>query len=158
MGSVKIELKWAVVFTVIGLVWMYFEKLMGWHDKHIDQHYIFTNLFAIIAIALYVFALIDKRNNFYGGTITYKHSFISGLILTAFITLLAPLSQYITSTVITPFYFDNVIDYTVENGLKSRQEAESYFNLENYIWQSVIGALIMGILTSAIVSLFIRRK
>tara|TARA_R110002020_G_scaffold341591_2_gene556160 strand:+ start:614 stop:1090 length:477 start_codon:yes stop_codon:yes gene_type:complete len=158
MGSVKIELKWAVVFTIIGLVWMYFEKLMGWHDEHIDQHYIFTNLFAIIAIALYVLALLDKRNNYYGGIITYKHAFLSGLILTAFITIWAPLSQYITSTIITPYYFDKVIDYTVENGLKSRQEAESYFNLENYIWQSVIGALIMGIITSALVSIFIRRK
>ena len=74
-------------------------------------------------------------------------------------TLLAPLTQWITSTVITPEYFPNVIAYSVETGFyNSREEAEAYFNLQNYMMQSTIGAFIMGVITSVIVAFFVRSK
>ena len=134
------------------------EKLLGWHDKHIDKHAYLTMIFMIPAIAVYVFALRDKRNNDLGGKMTWKQGFMSGLIITLIVTLLSPLTQYITSKWITPDYFKNVINYTVEHGMKTMEEAQAYFNLENYIVQSVIGAIVMGIITSAIVALFVRNS
>ena len=90
---------------------------------------------------------------------TYKQGFISGLIITIIVSLLAPLTQWITSTIITPEYFPNVIAHSVETGYHSSlEEAEAYFNLKNYMVQSVIGALVMGIITTAVVALFVRSK
>jgi Na+-transporting methylmalonyl-CoA/oxaloacetate decarboxylase beta subunit len=83
---------------------------------------------------------------------------MSGLIITIIVTLLSPISQWITSTVITPYYFTNVIDYVVEHGQMTQEIAESQFNLGRYILMSAVGALIMGIITSAIVALFISRR
>ena len=37
-------------------------------------------------------------------------------------------------------------------------EAESYFELRNYIVMSVFGALIMGIVTTLIVAAFVKQK
>ncbi len=37
-------------------------------------------------------------------------------------------------------------------------EAEQYFSLENYIKEGLIGALLMGIMTTAIVAIFTRGK
>ena len=89
----------------------------------------------------------------------YKQGLISGIILSVFIALLSPLTQWITSTIITPEYFPNVIAYSVETGYhKSIEEADAYFNLKNYIIQSTIGALVMGIITTAIAMVFIRSK
>ena len=158
MKDRKIEIKWGILFVLVGLIWMVFEKAMGWHDVHIDKHATYTNFIAPIAIAIYVFALLDKKRNFYGGKMTYKQGFIAGLIVTLVVVILSPLSQYITSTYITPDYFQNVIDYSVSSGQMEQQAAEEYFNLKSYILQSVIGAAIMGVLTSALVAIFVRSK
>jgi len=141
------------------LLWMVLEKAVGLHNTHIDKHMYLTNLFAIPAILVYVLALKDKKKNFYNGQMTYKQGFLSGLIITIIVALLAPLTQWITSTVITPEYFPNVIAHSVETGYHSSlEEAEAYFNLKNYMVQSVIGALVMGIITTAVVALFVRSK
>jgi len=159
MKNIKLELKWALIFVGMSLLWMVLEKAVGLHSTHIDKHMYLTNLFAIPAILVYVFALRDKKKNYYNGEMTYKQGFVSGLIITAIVTLLAPLTQWITSTVITPEYFPNVIAHSVETGFHSSlEEAEAYFNLKNYMVQSVIGAFVMGLLTTAIVALFVRSK
>jgi len=158
MNNYKIEFKWAILFTLMMLLWMYIEKIAGLHDEHIDLHPIYTNFVAIPAIILYVLALLDKRNNFYNGIMTYKQGFVSGLIITIIVTIFSPLVQYITSTIITPDYFTNAIAYSVSEGLKSQAEAEEYFNLNNYLIQVLIGTPIMGIFTTAIVAIFTRKK
>jgi len=56
MAKYKIEVKWAVIFVIMSLLWMVLEKLTGLHDKHIDKQMIYTNFIAIPAIAVYVFA------------------------------------------------------------------------------------------------------
>lgn len=157
MGKVKIEIKWAIIFTVVLILWMGFERLMGWHDTKIEQHATMTNIFAVIAILLYVLALIDKRNNYYHGVMNWKQGFISGCILSVFIVILTPLSVYISVNFVSPEYFPNVIAYSVDSGVQTQAEAEAYFNLTNYIIQSSIFALIVGIVTSAVVAIFVKR-
>jgi hypothetical protein len=159
MKNVKIELKWAIIFTVVALLWMVLEKFFGLHDKYLDYHRYLTNLFAIPAIVVIVMALKDKKKSFYEGEISYKQGLISGIIISVFIALFSPASQWITSFVITPEYFSNVIKHSVELGyFKTTAEAEANFNYQNYAIQGAIGALIMGILTTAIAMIFIRRK
>ncbi len=158
MKSIKIEIKWGVLFILVGLIWMVFEKTMGWHDVHIDKHATYTNFIAPIAIAIYVLALLDKKKNFYGGNMSFKQGFVAGLIITLVVVLLSPLSQYITSTYITPDYFQNVIAYSVSSGQMKQQAAEEYFNLKSYLIQSVIGAAVMGLMTAAVVAFFVRSK
>lgn len=116
MKNIRIEIKWGILFILVGLIWMVFEKAMGWHDIHIDKHATYTLFIAPIAISVYVFALLDKKRNFYGRKMTYMQGFISGLIITLVVVILSPLSQYITSTYITPDYFKNVIEYSVASG------------------------------------------
>jgi hypothetical protein len=158
MKNYAIELKWAFLFIGMTLLWMLLEKLSGLHDEHIEQHPIVTNLIAIPAILLYVLALRDKKKNFYNGAISYRQAFMAGLIMTAVITLFVPITQYITSAIITPNYFDNMIAYSVDHGKSTQAEAEAYFNMKNYIIQSVIFTPAMGIVTTAIVALFVRTK
>ncbi|HEY0091731.1 MAG TPA: DUF4199 domain-containing protein, partial [Flavobacterium sp.] len=156
MSKFSIEFKWAIIFVLCSLLWMVFEKSMGWHDELIDIQPIYTNLFAIIAIAIFVIALKDKKENFFNGNMTWTQGFLSGVILTIIITLLSPLSQYITHTYITPNYFRNAINHTDNHNVYSREQAEAFFNLKSYIIQACLAGLSMGVVTSAIVSLFVR--
>ncbi len=159
MKNIKIEIKWAIIFSVVSLLWMYLEKLSGLHGKYIDYHVYLTNLFAIPAIIVMVMALMEKKRKYYEGNITYNQGLVSGIILSVFIALLSPLVQWITSFVITPEYFPNVIKRSVELGYySSTAEAEAKFNYKNYAIQGAIGALVMGILTTAIAMIFIRTK
>ncbi len=152
------EIKWALYFALMMLVWMVFERMAGLHDEHIDKHPLITNFVAIPAIAMYVFALRQKREKAYGGHMSYKQGFMSGLIMTLVITILSPLTQYITSTIITPDFFTNAINYAVSEGKMSQTEAEDYFSLTNYVKQTILFTPVMGIVTTAIVAVFVKRK
>lgn len=158
MKNVKIEIKWAVIFVLMMLVWIAFEKSMGWHDEKLADHASMTKLVAIPAVAIYVFALIDKKKNYYNGVMGYYQGFMAGLVITLIVAALSPITQYITSTFITPDYFHNIIEYTVETGEMTREDAESYFNLQSYILLSATGALIMGIATSAVVAVLVKSR
>jgi len=158
MKKYAIELKWGIVFFLVSMAWMYFEKLMGWHGENISNHAIYTNFFAIIAILLFVFALLDKRKNFYGGKMTWVQGFTAGLIISIVVAILSPLGQYITHKLISPEYFPNVISFAVENEKMTQEAAEEYFSLNSYIKQSVMFGLVMGVITSAVVALFVKKK
>jgi hypothetical protein len=136
-----------------------FRKNFGLHSTYIDYHLYLTNLFAIPAIIVMVLALKDKKKTFYAGQMTYQQGWISGTVLSVFIALISPLSQWITSYIITPEFFSNVIKRSLELGYyKTTAAAAANFNYKNYAIQGVIGALIMGMLTSTIAMIFIRTK
>ena len=159
MFSIKTEIKWAILFSVMTLIWMLLEKLSGLHGQYIDYHLYLTNLYAIPAIWLMVLALKEKKRIAYNGQINYLQGLKSGIVLSIFIALLSPLTQWITSYVITPEYFPNVIKRSVEIGyFKTTAEAEANFNYANYAKQGAIAALVMGLITTAIAMVFIRTK
>jgi hypothetical protein len=158
MKKYIIEIKWGIIFTLATLLWMYLEKQFGLHSEHLDKHATYTNLFSIVAITIYVLALLDKRKNAFGGTMTWKQGFMAGVIITIVVTIFTPLTQLISHYVISPEYFPNVIEMAVETGEQSREEAEAYFNLKNYMLLSTIFAFVVGILTSAIVAIFTRKS
>ena len=159
MASIKIEIKWAILFSIMGLVWMLLEKLSGLHSTYIDYHLYLTNLFAIPAIWLMVLALKEKKKVFYNGNITYLQGLLSGIVLSIIIALISPLTQWITTYIITPEYFPNVIKRSVEIGYyKTTAEAEANFNYSNYAIQGAIAAFVMGLVTTAIAMIFLRTK
>jgi len=158
MDKYKVEIKWAFIFIGMMLTWMVLERLSGLHSTHIDKHAIFTNFIAIPAIAIYVLALLDKRKTDYGGFMTYKQGFMAGLIITVIVTIFSPLIQILISTVISPDYFANVIEYVVQEEKMTQQEAEAYFNLQSYLVQALIGTPFMGLITTAIVAIFTKKS
>ncbi|WP_298247560.1 DUF4199 domain-containing protein [uncultured Christiangramia sp.] len=158
MKRFAIEIKWGIIFSVVSLLWMYLEKSLGWHDELIAKHAIYTNFFGIVAIVIYVLALLDKRKNFFKGKMNWSQGFISGIVVSIVVAILTPLAQYITHAFITPEYFPNIIDHAVERGSMTREAAEEYFNLTSYILQSFFFALVVGVVTSAVVALFVRKK
>src|SRR5690554_3331537 len=102
MKHIKIEIKWALLFSVMVLAWMLLEKLTGLHGTYIDYHLYLTNLFAIPAIWVMVLALKDKKQSYYNGRMSYTQGLKAGTIISAIIALLSPLTHWITSYVISP--------------------------------------------------------
>jgi len=157
MGKFLLEVRWGVIFAVAILLWMLLERLTGLHSTHIDQHMIYTNFFAVVAIVIYVLALQAKRAQL-GGVMSWQQGFMAGVVMTLVITILSPLVSYVGHTFVSPAYFPNIIAHSVEVGAMTQTEAEAYFNFGNYMVQSAVFAFIVGLVTSAIVALFVRRK
>ena len=158
MKKYRIEIKWAIIFSVVMILWMLGEKLLGLHDRQIAHHAFYTSFFGIVAIGIYLFALYDKRKHSYHGVMSWKSGFFSGLVLTCGIVILSPFVQLLIFKVVTPEYFTNIVDYSVKSGEMTREEAEAYFGLKNYIFQSMVWAAVTGVITSAIAALMMRRK
>lgn len=158
MKKFEIEIKWSLIFIAASLAWMFFEKTMGWHDEKIEMQQIYSMLFGIVAIAIYVLAIKDKKKNYFDGKMDWKQGFVSGSILSLFIAIMTPLSQYITLELISPNYFDNLIALTVEKKKMTMEAAQSYFNINNYIYMSTFAALSSGIVTAAVVAFFLKTK
>lgn len=141
------------------LLLMLMEKLLGWHDQYIDYHMYLTNLFAIPAVVVMAMGLVEKKKKDYHGQMSFKEGMISGIIISVIIAAFSPLTQWIISYVITPDYFATVIKRSVEIGyFATTEQAQAHFNYPNYAKQSVLGALMMGIITTFVVVLFIRTK
>ena len=152
----KSESEWDQRFIISMLLWVWGEKLLGLHDVYVAQHPIYSNLFGIIAIIIYILALREKKKEYFKGTMTWREGFTSGVIMSVLITILSPLAQYIIFKFISPEYFGNIIEHTVTVGSMSREDAEAYFSLKSYIIQATFGALVMGVVTSAIVAWFVK--
>ena len=158
MHNYKLEIKWGVLFTLITLLWILFERMMGWHSANIEEHASGSLFFALPAIAVYIAALLDKRKNEFDGVMTWKQGLMTGFYVTVVVVLLNPVAQVLIHTVLSPDYLQNMADYSVASGNMEREDAEAYFSLTNYIIQGIVGAFFMGVVTSALVAVFTRKK
>jgi hypothetical protein len=158
MKNIKIELKWAIYYSILVLLWMCLEKWSGLHDQYIDNHPYLTNLFFIPAVILIILAVLDKKK-YYKGKMSYIEGLRFGILLAFLIALFSPLTQWITSYVISPHFFMNAIKRSVEIGyFATTEEAEEYFNFTNYVVQGVIANFIMIVVIVAIVMIFVQSK
>lgn len=158
MNQFRTEIKWGFIFTIMMILWMIGERLAGLHGENIAQHAIWTNAVLVPALTIYWLALRDKREKDLGGKMTWAQGFKAGAIITAVVALLTPLTQWLTSAVISPDYFTNAIEYGVSSGATTQEDAEAFFNMQNFIIMSFFGSIIMGLVTAAIIALFVRRE
>lgn len=152
----KTELKWGVIFSVMGLVWLTMEYLIGLHGKFIAWQAILTNLVAIPSVIIMVLAILEKRRVL-GGKISFKQAFLCGLGVSIVVAALSPLTTFIFHKIINPDYFTNIIRYSVETGKSTLAEAQAFFNLQSYILQGVLAALIIGSITSLVIAAMIKK-
>lgn len=158
MKQFAIEFKWAVIFTIASLLWTILEKAVGLHDIHVERQMIFSGLFGVVAIPIFALALTDKKKHFYNGNMNWTQGFLSGTILSVVIAVLSPVAQYIAYNFISPEYFKNIIHYYVSHKLMTPERAEAYFNPQSYMIQAVSTGISMGVITGAVVALFVRTK
>lgn len=160
MKNFRIELRWAILFSLVTAIWMFIEqRFLGWHDKHIGSQFE-NHLMALVIIfgVMFYFAIKEKRTHYYKGEITWKQAFVSGMIVSVFVAILSPLIEYFNYNYISPEYFDNMIAYQTqkESFPMSQESAEQIFNMKSFIFQGVFTSFSYGFIISLIVALFLR--
>jgi hypothetical protein len=148
------EIKFALMFSGLNILWMLGEKLAGLHDVHIADHAFYTNYLAIPSILLYALAMYQKQTEL-GGTMNFKQGFMSGLGITMIVTALTPAIQFIIHTIITPEYFINVRAFAINEGMKP-EVADTHFTLNSYILLSVFTGFVYGVITTIFTTIMVR--
>lgn len=159
MTDFRIELRWAIIFSFVTMIWMFIEFHLGWHDRYINNqlrnHFILTPL---IYGLIYYIAIKAKREKYYKGVITWKQALFSGGTLSVLVALISPISEFFIYNYITPEYFNNMIAYQTEQGLMTEESATSFFNMKSFLIQGVFNSLTFGFFVSIIIAFIVRRK
>jgi hypothetical protein len=157
MKKFATEIKWGIRYAFLWILWLFIEKSSGYYEAKISDHALYSALFTFVTLFVYFVALKEKKNTFFKGEMTWKQGCITGIFLTVVMTVLTPFCQIIFHKAIAPEFFPNMIAYSMSNG-NSRETAENYFSLSNYILQSAFGTLSLGVVLSAVVALFLQTK
>lgn len=155
--NLRIELKAAMLISLLMLLWLSLEFMVGLHDVFIAYHPYVTMLALIIPVVVTRYALLSKKEE-QNGHITYRQAFVSGLIIALMCTVLAVPMHYIFHYLINPDFFDNMIHYAVANKKSTPEQAAQYFNFQSYLMQSIGGTIIFGLLVAVIAAYFVRTK
>jgi Protein of unknown function (DUF4199) len=153
----KTEIKWGLIFTLVQLLWLSLEYAVGLHDKYISLHRFFAFLFIILALAMMILAIAEKRRRL-GGRINFKQAFLCGLGVSVVVSLLAPLTQFIFHRFINPGFFENMINNAISTGRSTLEQADAFFNLKIYMLQASMLAIVTGVINSLILAAVMRDR
>lgn len=154
----RTELKGALWFSGIRLGWTAAERLLGLHDTHIQHQHTVDMFFIFPALTIYMMAMQHKKRTVMQGQMNYLDGLISGLIMTAMITVMSPLVIYLGMSVISPSYFSHAIAYVTSKGMMSTSVATDYFSLPHFMKQAAVGHMSLGSITAAVTAYFVRSK
>jgi len=157
MNKFKIEFKWAIYYTFLGIMWFQLEKYLGFHDKNIASHPVFTNFIYIFIFGIYVLFLLDKKKNFFNGIMSWQQGLLSGVILAVFAMILTPFALYFSLKYVNPDFFTNMINYSVSKGMKL-ENAQAMFGTTAYMIFASFGTFSFGILFAALASALVKTK
>ncbi|MFN8276654.1 MAG: DUF4199 domain-containing protein [Chitinophagales bacterium] len=164
MIKFPIVLKWALIAGFGSLLWLLFEKVVGLHSTYIAYHPYISMMGLLIPIYCIRATMVEQRESM-GGYISYMQAFLAGLAGVLVVAALNPPIQWVFHHYINPDFFTNMINYSVEHATemgttpeKARAQATGYFTLRSYMIQSAVGALLFGLVVSAISALVITRN
>ncbi len=155
--KIPLPLRYALFISLCMLLWLAFEALVGLHDKYIAYHPYLSMLSVFIPVVFGYLAVKDKRSQL-DGTITFKQALLTGVAVVVITAVLAVPVQLVFHYWINPYFFEDMIEYAVNNGKSTPEQAAMYFNITSYIIQSVLGTLVFGNIIALVVALLMRTK
>jgi hypothetical protein len=148
--KMMLELRYAILLTLLTLLWLAVEFMVGLQDKYAGLHLAATILAFIIPVVVYRLAIKEKREQL-NGRITFRQALQAGLLITALSAVFVIPEQLIFHTLINPDFFDSMIHQAVlrasqtnKDVNEARAAAEMYFNLKSYVIESVLVTLLAG--------------
>lgn len=149
---------WGMVFLTVTITWIFIEKWMGWHSERIAERALYTIIYDVLFFGIFLGAFLNQTKRDLDFRTEWRNRVRFGLGLTLIVTALSPLVQFTWHRWISPEFFPNVIKLLVDNGIMSREDAITEFNLRSYIRQNLIGTFLLGLLCTSLLSIFIRKR
>lgn len=157
----RIALKYGILIVVFIFLWGVMEYMAGVHLHYLDYRPVLALLSLTIPMIFIYLGIREAQKN-YTGYFTYGQAFKTGLFISLVVAVINPIGQWIFFTTVSPEYFESIQAYNqsevVALGAEERVSSGSA-TLGNYlIWSAFVGALVAGIVISAILAIFVRDK
>lgn len=149
----RIELRYAMLISLLMLLWLSGEFMIGFQDNPqlIPFHPVVSFFSIIIPVVCGWLTVRDKREML-DDKITFGQAFVAGFVTTAFAAMLSIPVQLVFHYFINPDYFITMINFAVEQKKATYDAAQVYFNLKSYIFQSVLGTLVVGSMVALVMA------
>jgi len=157
MNKFKIEFKWAIYYTFLGIIWFKLENYLGFHGEGVANQAVFSNLIYLFIFGIYILFLMDKKKNYYNGIMTWQQGLISGVVLSVLAMILAPFAIYFKLKYVNPNFFEQMIQASTKRGI-NLENAEALYNMKAYITLGVVDCLSFGIIFAALASSIVKSK
>ena len=155
MRDLSEDLRWGVILSFSGFLWICLEYALGLHTARIALYPVATALYAPVAITVLTLAI--RRHRDARGQLSWADGMRAGMIVSAVTAALAAPSLWMFLHYVNPRFFARMIAYAAAHG-RSLAEARAYFSFRHYAIESMVGPLVMGLVTSAVVVAIIRRS
>jgi len=156
--NLKIEIRYAVLMSLLMLLWLSLEFMVGLQDTYIQYHPYVTMFALIIPIVCSRMVLRDKLEQL-NGKIDFKQGLKTGIMVVVFAALLSIPVQLAFHFLINPDFFDDMRAYSINRAMmlgldvaKAKVDAIAYFNLLSYLLQSFFGTLIFGSIIATVMA------
>lgn len=153
MNKYAIEIKWTAIFSIVYLIWMIFEKMLGYHSEKALQEPIFNLLFIPISVVLFYLAIKNKKKTIFNNEMEWKQGFASGIVLTLLLAITTTVVVMFTFNIISPNYFETAIEAS-----KNKEVAQFNYNFPVFIKNNIFDKLSFGVVFSAIMSYLLKTK
>ncbi len=161
----SLELKWGVIIGLAGMLWLYVSYYIGMHESLAAIQGVCLVSF-LVSTAGFIFALRAIRKN--EPEIEYLEGLKSGTIIAGITAVVAAISQVGYFKLINPGWTKFMVAETRSHFEKEGASKEAVelavtgawktFALKSYLIQSMLCAVVIGIILSAIIMLFLRKR
>jgi len=153
MRGLSEDLRWGLILSFSGFLWICLEYALGLHSERIELHPVLTNLYAPVAITIMTLAI--RRHRDADGNLSWADGIRAGMVVSAVTSALAVPSLWVFLRYVNPRFFSSMILHAASHG-RTVSEARAYFNFRTYAAESVVGPLVLGLFTSVIVVAVLR--
>ena len=158
MSNLRLELKWALILSLVFLLWAIVVRITGWDVVDVERASLYGLIVLIPMFIVFFFGIRQIREDDYDGNMTWMEGFKSGFIIALFAAIISPLVYLLQYNVIHPGLLEEQIHINVEyDHYGSAEDAKELFNHSTQAVINAITTFFSGLFISAIVCLFVKR-
>ncbi len=149
----KVETKWAVIISILAFLLFNFENLLGLHSPENYETWALVDLTLslVLFVVAYLLMIREKREDDYGGMLTWSQGFWAGAITTLLLIPLSTLLVYIYIAYINPLF---AVVFAEKNDLYDYNVDPAGLFLTGH----VISTILFGLLGSLIFPIFLKKS
>ncbi|MFB2119935.1 DUF4199 domain-containing protein [Parapedobacter sp. 2B3] len=144
-------IRYGILFALAIFLWAVAETVLGLHNRYIQYHEYLSYFFAVPSVGIMYWG-IRASGSTQGHGMRFRKAFVTGLGITAVVTLLCPVVWYVFCTFVNPMFLDNMARHATETKSMPPLLATQRYALSNYIYISAFSTAVIGSIISLVIA------
>ncbi len=149
---------WGGIYALLMMIWPLLESILGFHDRWIEYHVLFTSVKYLPALFIFYRSLISARLRQTERSFPYSKAFIAGLRTTVCASVFTPIAMAVSLQFLTPDFLTTMETFMVQEQWMTAEAAANYFQFSTYMIQWSVATPAVGLMLTAIAAVFAMRQ